>query len=452
MITIELPTPHECQRRVMDELDRFNVLACGRRWGKDTLIDMLILPALLDQQNVAVLVPRDIDRDKMIERAKIILGPLLDEKVVQYDRKVSAFKHGEGEIRYYTVKNHASIRGSALDWAVLNEAGELSLMMRLGKAWEEVIRSALLDRRGRALICGTPRGITDFYTLYRRGVEGVQNWRAWNYSTYDNPHLDPAEIQAMIEQERMSKLAIEQEIYAKFIQAEGFVFSELDKVCVLEERKPIGVQNTCVFGVDVGGVEDYTAVSVMSVRSLPVRELALKRWRTPQIRITEGRLIEMVKDWRPAAVMIEANAIGRYFYEELRYRLTALGIVVKDFYTTSQAKADLIQDMRHAMETSRLQLTADEVGIAELAAYGMRRTATGKPSFNAPKGMHDDTVMARALAYRLASSYSPQSSDVVFRASSVALDKAMPTRAGSVYRVEEEQWKPNLRYARSLPR
>ncbi|MFN4294623.1 MAG: hypothetical protein ACK4JD_10870 [Thermoflexales bacterium] len=454
MTTVELPTPHPCQRAVLEQMDRFNVLACGRRWGKDTLIDMIILPALLREQKVAVLTPRDPDRDKMIERAKLTMAELLMDRIVRYDSRTIAFKYGEGEIRYYTAKNHGSIRGSPLDWAVLNEAGELSLMLRLGKVWEETVRAALLDRKGRALICGTPRGITDFYTLYQRGVEGALGWRSWNYSTYDNPHLDPKEIEAMIEQEHLSKLAIEQEIYARFIQAEGYLFSGLDKVCVLEPRKPLGISGACVFGVDVGGVEDYTAVSVMSVRTSPIRELHLSRWRTPQIRITEGRLLEMVKEWKPAAMLIESNALGRYFYEELRYRLAAHNVSVKEFYTNNATKGDAIQSLRHAMEAQQLQLTNDEVGMAELAAYGMQRTQTGKPRFGSrDRSIHDDTVMARALAYQLASSYSPSATaSLAMRASSVALSGSPSRLARNVYRVEEGAWKPTISSAFSLPR
>src|SRR3954471_24156983 len=46
-ITIRLPRPHPAQRQVISEAVRFNVVACGRRWGKTKLgIHQVIRPAL----------------------------------------------------------------------------------------------------------------------------------------------------------------------------------------------------------------------------------------------------------------------------------------------------------------------------------------------------------------------------------------------------------------------
>jgi hypothetical protein len=48
-IQIELPAHHAAQRQVLDGARRFNVLACGRRWGKSTLgIDRIVQPVLTD--------------------------------------------------------------------------------------------------------------------------------------------------------------------------------------------------------------------------------------------------------------------------------------------------------------------------------------------------------------------------------------------------------------------
>ena len=47
-VQISLPAPHDAQRRVLAEAKRFNVLSCGRRWGKSTIgIDRIVIaPAL----------------------------------------------------------------------------------------------------------------------------------------------------------------------------------------------------------------------------------------------------------------------------------------------------------------------------------------------------------------------------------------------------------------------
>jgi len=46
-IKLQLPAPHAAQLRVIQEAKRFNVICCGRRWGKTVLgTDRLIHAAL----------------------------------------------------------------------------------------------------------------------------------------------------------------------------------------------------------------------------------------------------------------------------------------------------------------------------------------------------------------------------------------------------------------------
>src|SRR5450432_3022715 len=46
-IELQLPNPHPAQVKVIQQAKRFNVVCCGRRWGKTVLgMDRLIQPAL----------------------------------------------------------------------------------------------------------------------------------------------------------------------------------------------------------------------------------------------------------------------------------------------------------------------------------------------------------------------------------------------------------------------
>jgi hypothetical protein len=55
MPTLTLPKPHPAQQQVIDRSKRFNVLCCGRRWGKTELgMDRLIHPALAGKISWAV--------------------------------------------------------------------------------------------------------------------------------------------------------------------------------------------------------------------------------------------------------------------------------------------------------------------------------------------------------------------------------------------------------------
>ena len=75
------------------------------------------------------------------------------------------------------------------------------------------------------------------------------------------------------------------------------------------------------------------------------------------------------------------------------------GLPVEAFATTASSKPQIIESLALALEREECQWIDDNVATAELEAY--ERTAspnTGRPRYAAPAGVHDDTVMARALA------------------------------------------------------
>ncbi|MEO1288261.1 MAG: hypothetical protein AAFV93_10870, partial [Chloroflexota bacterium] len=67
--------------------------------------------------------------------------------------------------------------------------------------------------------------------------------------------------------------------------------------------------------------------------------------------------------------------------------------------TTSKSKAPLIEALALAIEQGEAQLLPSDTLLGELAAYQIEVTAYGNYRYNAPSGMHDDTVIATALAW-----------------------------------------------------
>jgi hypothetical protein len=63
-----------------------------------------------------------------------------------------------GRIRLYGAENYDRMRGLYLDGVILDEYALID-----PRAWPEVIRPALSDRRGWAVFMGTPKGQNDFY-------------------------------------------------------------------------------------------------------------------------------------------------------------------------------------------------------------------------------------------------------------------------------------------------
>ncbi len=77
--------------------------------------------------------------------------------------------------------------------------------------------------------------------------------------------------------------------------------------------------------------------------------------------------------------------------------------MINGFVITATSKSQLIENLALAIEREEWQFLPDPVARGELEAY--ERTvsaATGRSSYSAPEGLHDDTVIARALMVRAA--------------------------------------------------
>jgi phage terminase large subunit len=66
-------------------------------------------------------------------------------------------------IRLYGADNYDRLRGLYHDGVVIDEAGDHD-----PRAWPEVIRPTLSDRKGWATFIGTPKGDNDFHTIFER--------------------------------------------------------------------------------------------------------------------------------------------------------------------------------------------------------------------------------------------------------------------------------------------
>ena len=93
--------------------------------------------------------------------------------------------------------------------------------------------------------------------------------------------------------------------------------------------------------------------------------------------------------------MAELNSMGGPLVEQLQ----ADGLPVYGFNTTNASKALIIDALALAFERQTIAVLPDETLLNELAAYESERLPGGMLRYNAPAGMHDDTVIATALAW-----------------------------------------------------
>lgn len=375
--------PHPGQAMVHNHPARFKVLAAGRRWGK-TRLGVHECLDVAAQGGRAWWIAPTYQMGNVGWRPLKTMGAKIGAEIRKVDRQVILPNGGEVVVR--SADNPDSLRGEGLDFAVLDECAFMT-----EPVWTEAVRPALSDRLGKAVFISTPNGRNWFWRLWQRGRADDGEWMSWQLPTSENPYIDKAEVAAA----RLSlpELTFEQEYLAVFLENEGAVFRNITACMGAPETTPEAHQgHHIVAGVDWGKQADYTAISIGCVTCH--QELARDRFNQIDWHFQYGRLTELFKKWNVTSAQVETNSIGSPGFEALQ----RAGLPVSAFETTSSSKPRLIENLSLSLEQAEWQFQPDPIWTGELEAYERKVSpVTGRSQYSAPEGMHDDTVIARAL-------------------------------------------------------
>jgi len=192
-ITLTLPILHPNQKHIVSTAKRFNVLRCGRRFGKTALAEELIIDPALDGHKVAYYAPTYKDLSEFWTTVK----QTVHEVIANKDEQLKQIKLiTGGVIDMWSLDDPDSGRGRKYKRVVIDECEKAR---KLEQAWQGTIRATLTDYKGDAWFLSTPKfGMTYFKDLFQlaKKPEYEHEWQGWQYTTYDNPHIDPREIDA----------------------------------------------------------------------------------------------------------------------------------------------------------------------------------------------------------------------------------------------------------------
>ena len=383
---LPLPSLHPGQAAVLASQARFIVVNCGRRWRKSSTACHKLIRAAESKVGLYFWLWPSYPMGRTgWDMLRAACAGKWD--VSEGQRRVKA--PNGAEIWIKSADNPDSLRGFGLSGVVFDECRDID-----SRVWPEIIRAALADKLGWAMFASTPRGYDWFNGLYNFAGDHAPEWARWTFTTADNPSIAPDEL-AEIEAATPA-LIWRQEYLADFgAGAELGVFRNVRHVSVLppaSERAHVG--HTIIGGLDFAQADDFT---VLSVGCLECRhQLQLDRFNRMEWALTRGRIRSTYEKWHMTGIVAEKNSIGGPNIEALQ----ADGLNVLPFDTTSLSKPPLIQSWALAIERAEWALLANDVQIWELEAYQMTPSkVTGRPTYSAPSGGHDDTVMAGALMH-----------------------------------------------------
>jgi len=192
-LVVKLRKRHVNQEHIIKTAKRFNVLKCGRRFGKTSLAEELVIEPALDGFPVAYYAPTYKDLEEFWTVVKGILHDVIKSKSEQLKqiRLITG-----GVIDMWSMDDPDSGRGRKYKRVVIDECEKAK---HLKTAWNGTVRATLTDFVGDAWFLSTPQfGTTYFKELFSRALDEKfeHEWQSWKFSTYDNPFMNHTEIES----------------------------------------------------------------------------------------------------------------------------------------------------------------------------------------------------------------------------------------------------------------
>lgn len=384
-VEVKLLRRHPGQQRIFDSPARFRVVMCGRRWGKTAFGVREACDAAISGKPVGWFAPNYKYVTEVWRELLGRLGPIIARSNDQ-ERRIELVTGGVIEV--WTMDGPDPGLGRKYALIVVDEAGIIPDLLDM---WQRALRPTLVDLGGKALFLGTPRGRRHgFVQLFNRGLtDNDPLWASFRASTLDNPFIPPEEIE-------IARREMPENVFAQ--EFEGIPTDDGANPFGLEAvrdavKAGAGVKADnlpVVYGLDLARSIDYTVLVGMDAWR---RVVHLERWQAPwaetkeRVRRTVGR----------TPVVADATGVGDAIVADLQ----AMDVSVTPHVFTQSSKLRLMQRLVAAFQGRELVIPDQSVQadwlVAELESFEFNYTATGV-RYEAPSGLHDDGVMALALA------------------------------------------------------
>lgn len=186
---------HAAQKHINDHMTRFTILRAGRKFGKTTLARKKTLDWLSPPNSCVWYIGPTYKQTKLVaweDFKRMIPQDAMKKKPNDTDLTVT-LKHA-GQLYLMGSDEPDSLRGPAPTAVIIEEAAQ-----HKREVWHEVIRPNLLPHRSPCFFIGTPKGFNwmkDLEDSARLDIlQGGTDWSVFHYTVYDNPTLDPHEIE-----------------------------------------------------------------------------------------------------------------------------------------------------------------------------------------------------------------------------------------------------------------
>lgn len=396
--------PFSFQKAVIDEVvdakgtGKIVVVKSRRQCGKSTLISNLLLYYSInfDGTKNYCLSPTLKQGKKLY---KSVVKALTKAKIIKTANgsDLSIVLKNESEINFKSAEQGEALRGETVTGILC-----IDEMAYIPDDVYDIVRPWTDFHKAVTLMVSTPfirEGY--FWTYYNYGLEHSHNtvsidWTDERFKEDLDKILSPellAEYETIL-----PKKAFLTEYKGEFIDGGGLVF-DFFKEAQMDVK--IAPTDKLYVGIDWSNqaAKDFTVVSILNQKC---QQTKLCYWND----LTPLKQIDKVYyELEPylnqiQAIVCETNSLGTPYTDLLSERLQDRHKnKIKEFITSNSSKNDLVGKMQVALEQNTISLLPDKKQEREFGYYAAEyNPQTKNITYNAPSGLHDDTVMATMFA------------------------------------------------------
>jgi hypothetical protein len=379
--TIKGYKPHDKQRVIHDainnEASKYYICNIGRQFGKSLLAENQCLYWLINDKGCSIgwVSPIYKQCKKVYDELK---RATFNSGLFQYNDTDLIVKGFGSKLQFFSGERSDNIRGNTFDYLICDEFDFMK-----ANTWEEVLQPTVLVKGKKVVFISTPRGKRMMYKLSLLRHDDSR-YKYFQFSSYDNPMIDPKEIDAI--RSTIPDHIFRQEYLAEFIDGASGLFKNV--------RESIGdaVNTGKIFGgLDIGRADDYT---VLTIGTKNGHVLHIERWRHDEWSKIIDKVAVLINKYK-AYTFVEVNNQGDVFFEMLKRKV---GNMIEPFTTTTKTKPIMIEDLAVSFEQLELTLPNEDFLIDELEAFTyVFDIRTRHVKYAAPEGIHDDSVISLAL-------------------------------------------------------
>jgi hypothetical protein len=369
------------------------------QYGKSDVTSLAIIHSLIDRKEKILVV------SPSIKQSEIIMGYVIDhlfdhskiQAMLEVNTSLERLKQERSKSRI-TLKNGSEFAILTADARTVSQ--EAKGLMGFGADTVVVDESALIPDEmfgkifrmvggtgGKIVQLGNPFPSKHFSNIFEDSHYKTITIN-WQYAVDEGRFT-----KEYIEEARRTITAFDFEVFyeCRFPKELGEVFRNVKDVATARPEKP-QEGHVYVMGVDLARVVDYTVIAIYD-RSTNA-QVYQDRFQTLDWAFQKKRIGAMAKYYNNCLIVLDATGVGDPIAEDL----IRSGFAVRPYRISAQSKSDLIEKMSIYMEQNKIQILPLQESIEEFNSFTYTVTSSGYIKYEARNNMHDDIVIANALA------------------------------------------------------